>query len=260
MRRVDNVHDADATKLHKDWTTFFEITEPASNCTVFVIRGTQHPLEILQDINVFAPIAIPQLASLIGPDLTSVAARAVLVLSTAMYGSWMQKNYYSTLLEHVQERVKQYPERSFYITGHSLGGGLAKLVSIETKVPAITFSSPGVAATRDLVAAHEEDGEDWLHRASYTVIPDNDVVPRVDGQLGVQIPIGCKAAPWKCHSSGETLCDLVHSCGSKMDHPVEVDCGLCPMHAHLFDACHDKTNERHAFLASTPKSSDLLEI
>mmetsp|Transcript_82346 Transcript_82346/g.128572 ORF Transcript_82346/g.128572 Transcript_82346/m.128572 type:complete len:175 (-) Transcript_82346:222-746(-) len=174
----------------------------------------------------------------------------------------MQKNYYSSLLSHVQSRQKADPNRQYYLTGHSLGGGLAKLVSIGTKVPAITFSSPGVSATRMLVAKDSKDGEgaeDTLHRMTYTVVPDNDVVPRVDYQLGIQIPISCKDNPLGCHSSGETLCDLVYSCGSKLDHPVDVSCELCPRHAHLFAGCRH-VSERNSALTSKRNSADEFEI
>jgi len=248
-RRID-VMNPDS--VQKDWTTFFELANPINETSVFAVRGTHLPLEILQDLNIWSPIAIPQIASFIGPDLTSVAAQAVLVLSTALYGKWMQKQYYSELLKYVTDRKASDPNRRFYITGHSLGGGLAQLVSMETDIPAITFSSPGVAATRLLLStnrSYQDEAEARLHRLAYTVVPDNDLVPRVDTQLGTQIRIGCNSTPMGCHSLGETVCDLLFSCGKpQYQHSTEFSCKICPNHAHLFKSCQNYTKPREGGL------------
>merc|ERR1711862_1001016 len=78
-----------------------------------------------------------------------------------------------------------------------------------------------------------------IHRLDYTVVPDNDLVPRVDEQLGTQILTRCDSGnPKLCHSIGETLCDLLVSCGSAgFPQDVEVNCALCPKHAHYFKDC-----------------------
>jgi len=194
-------------------------------------------------MNIWAPIAIPQFASLFGPDLASVSARAVLVLSTGIYGQWIQKKYYSKLMEHVKKSIKADPGRRFYITGHSLGGGLAKLVTMETKIPAITFSSPGVENTRLLVSPNrttQDEAASILHDLSFTVIPNNDIVPRIDSQLGTTIQIDCSESPLACHAIGETLCGVLHMCGasSKSTAYKHINCNLCPAHRHLFAGCN----------------------
>lgn len=246
-RRVEHLDPTE--NLHQDWTTFFELSDPLNETTVFAIRGTHLPLEILQDFNIWAPIAIPQLASFLGPDLTSVSARAVLVLSTTIYGEWMQKKYYAKLLERVKHTVSSNPHKRFYITGHSLGGGLAKLVSMETDLPSITFSSPGVDATRMLLSSNttmEKKASALLHKKSYTVVPDNDIVPQVDSQLGTIMRIGCNRSPLDCHGIGGTLCELLFTCGASerwKKESVPVNCQLCPHHRHLFPACNRRPGE-----------------
>lgn len=254
QRRIDHV--TEPTELHQDWTTFFEFGSPDNKTSVFAVRGTHLPLEILQDINIWAPIAIPQFASFFGPDLTSVAAQAVLVLSTLLYGEYMQKKYYSELLRYVKTRIHEEKQRRFYITGHSLGGGLAQLVSMETDVPAITFSAPGVAATRLLISDNQtlqKKAAEHLHRLSYSVVPDNDLVPQVDKQLGTQIRVGCNLSPLGCHSVGETMCDLLLYCGhSNHTGAVDVRCDLCPSHRHHFKGCKArKTHDAQAVQLST---------
>jgi len=228
--------------LHQDWTTFFELADPSNETTIFVIRGTQTPLDIMQDLNIWSPIAIAQLAGMFGPDLSTTAARSVLVFSTVMYGQWIQKDYYANFLSHVKTRIKAEPDRRYYLTGHSLGGGLAKLVGAETLVTSITFSSPGLRSTSILLQdkVKQAEAQERLHRLSYTVVPDNDIVPRVDTQVGTAFHVGCRQGPLGCHSIGETLCELITHCGGIGDdggEPVKANCELCPAHSGAYKGC-----------------------
>merc|ERR1712194_767190 len=67
---------SEMSKTH-DWTTFFELTNAEDTATVFAVRGTHGFLDVMQDINIFAPVVITQLAALMGPDLRYAAAKAV---------------------------------------------------------------------------------------------------------------------------------------------------------------------------------------
>lgn len=46
--------------------------------------------------------------------------------------------------KHIKEIQNRSPGRSFYVTGHSLGGGLASLVGAKYRVPTVTFNAPGM--------------------------------------------------------------------------------------------------------------------
>ncbi|QKS56999.1 DUF2974 domain-containing protein [Paenibacillus barcinonensis] len=49
--------------------------------------------------------------------------------------------------DYVKEMQKKYPEASFTLTGHSLGGGNAQYAAVYTGLEAVTFSAPTVVAT-----------------------------------------------------------------------------------------------------------------
>jgi lipase ATG15 len=237
--------------MHQDWTTFFELSDPWNTTSVFAIRGTQMPLEIMQDLNIWAPIAIPQLFALTGPDLTEMSAQAMSYLSAGMYGQWIQQRYYTVLMEHVKSRIAAEPNRRYYITGHSLGGGLAKIVAMETGIPSVTFSSPGVYNTRLLVRSGvdntdtaQEQALHTLHLNDFTVTPDHDLVPKVDTQAGTEILIDCDAQALQCHSLGETLCSLLHQCGSNTDFERPISCELCPRNRRSFPECQKHSDFR----------------
>ncbi|CAJ1459365.1 unnamed protein product [Effrenium voratum] len=112
-----------------------------------------------------------------GPSLSNAAAESVALLSTMMYGDGIQKQYFSHLLDHVQKRKEKFPNRRFYITGHSLGGGLAKLVASKVSMQAVTFMAPGLGTTGYVVFREHRNEE--LRHSALTIMPENDVVSRV---------------------------------------------------------------------------------
>ena len=71
---------SDKTHGYYDWTTFFELADPRNETTLFAVRGTQSPLEVLQDVNIFTPVAVTQIAAYFGPDLTSSVTKTVFLL------------------------------------------------------------------------------------------------------------------------------------------------------------------------------------
>ncbi|CAE8733366.1 unnamed protein product, partial [Polarella glacialis] len=147
-------------------------------------------LDVLDDLNIWAPASIMQAFSVAGPSLSSAVAEAVALLSTVMYGQGMQKEYFAELLQTVQSRKTSMPNRRFYITGHSLGGGLAKLVAAKVGLQAVTFMAPGLSTTSYVVFG--EHMQKQLRHTSLTVMPDNDIVSRMDKQAGGVIQTDCE--------------------------------------------------------------------
>jgi len=153
-----------------------------------------------------------QMFSFFGPELASGStAHGVVLLSTTMYGSF-QKRYFEVLLDRVQRAVKAAPDRRFYITGHSLGGGLAKLVAAKVGIQAITFMAPGLSTTNFVVFG--EDSSEMQRQTAFTVQPDNDIISRVDNQVGIVVQTKCQNSPAYCHQMYPLLCELYRRCGS----------------------------------------------
>ncbi|CAE7677164.1 unnamed protein product [Symbiodinium microadriaticum] len=208
-------------------TTYFEFWDPENSTIVFAIRGTNSMLDVLDDLNIWGPAAIMQAFSLAGPSLSSAVAESVALLSTVMYGESMQKQYFSDLLAHVRSRTTQLPDRRFYITGHSLGGGLAKLVAAKTHMQAVTFMAPGLGTTSYVV--YREHMLEELRHISLTIMPENDVVSRVDTQTGITIKTDCDGNPLHCHQLYSTICTLLQTCGSGRagEAALALPCGAC---------------------------------
>ncbi|CAE7034745.1 unnamed protein product [Symbiodinium sp. CCMP2456] len=208
-------------------TTYFEFWDPENSTIVFAIRGTNSMLDVLDDLNIWGPAAIMQAFSLAGPSLSTAVAESVALLSTVIYGESMQKQYFSDLLAHVRSRKTQLPDRRFYITGHSLGGGLAKLVAAKTHMQAVTFMAPGLGTTSYVV--YREHMLEELRHISLTIMPENDVVSRVDTQTGITVKTDCDGNPLHCHQLYPTICTLLQTCGSGRagEAALALPCGAC---------------------------------
>lgn len=178
---------------YNDWTTFFELADPSNETTIFAVRGTQSPLDVMQDLNIFTPVAVTQIAAYFGPDLTSSVTKTVFALFSGL--PTIDKDFFQVLLEHVKNRVKGSPDRRFYLTGHSLGGGLAKLVALEVGQKSVTFAAPGLRYTSQMLLSDTAFSKDQLlasgDRLGTVVVPEHDLVSRVDQQLGAQLGIAC---------------------------------------------------------------------
>lgn len=77
--------------------------------------------------------ALMQTLDFVGPDISSGAwGESVAELSTLVPLSMISaERSFSSVLAATEFMMKAFPERLFYITGHSLGGGVAKLVSLK---------------------------------------------------------------------------------------------------------------------------------
>lgn len=207
-----------------DWTTFFEFFDPENTTTVFAVRGTSTPLDVLDDLNIFTPAAIIQAMSLAGPSMSAAVADVVFI--KGMHA----KEYFQALASHVDERLRSEPKRRFYLTGHSLGGGLAKLVASQRNIEAVTFMAPGLSMTSTIVYGKHNStvAQENLRQTSLTVVPANDVVSRVDYHGGAVVNVPCDDHFWNCHLIHPTICTIMELCGSGREGGLWLPCDGCP--------------------------------
>ncbi|CAN0497237.1 unnamed protein product, partial [Ectocarpus sp. 12 AP-2014] len=140
-----------------------------------------------------------------------------------LFGLQQQAHYYRPLLEY----VRAIEGRNVVLTGHSLGGGLARIVGALEKATSICFSPPGIAQSyrKFSVGAGALDRA-LLHQMSVSIIPEYDFVPMIDTQarestnddlVGLIQLISCdtagKALQLSCHMLEGTICDIIRHCG-----------------------------------------------
>ena len=107
-------------------------------------------------------------------------------------------------------------EYTFYdnvvIVGHSLGGGLAKLFGRMVKKQAISLSGPGINAFHSLWN-YEGESENF-EISAIDLVPDRDLVPRVEVSGGTIYRIVCKFGAFGCHSKVNSLCEVLIMCNN----------------------------------------------
>jgi len=211
------------------YTTFLHISRGSTS--VIAVRGTWSALETLQDLNFWTPVAFMQLASLVGPSMfdRNYLVRAMVTFSHPLFQT--KKNQFYDLYTYTAEYMKIAKPKKLYITGHSLGGGLANVIGALAGIPAITFSSPGLRDSAFIMQPSPTNSA--LTRRSITVAPQWDIVPKIDAQSGTLFPIEC---PYKdasmCHGLDATMCELLSACGDGGGRNIARGyvrkCGMCP--------------------------------
>eukprot|EP00929_Paragymnodinium_shiwhaense_P063098 TRINITY_DN31543_c0_g1_i2.p1 TRINITY_DN31543_c0_g1~~TRINITY_DN31543_c0_g1_i2.p1 ORF type:complete len:814 (+),score=60.06 TRINITY_DN31543_c0_g1_i2:68-2509(+) len=74
-------------KVDADWTTFYEFYNSQTKTTVFAIRGTSAILDVLNDVNIWAPAVFMQAFEFMGPQFSSSASEAIARMTTMVTGT-----------------------------------------------------------------------------------------------------------------------------------------------------------------------------
>lgn len=192
-------------------TTFVHIRRHNSNTSVVAIRGTSSVAEIFQDVNFWMPSAFLQVAQILGPSLFNI--RGILPFMTGHFPEYRDEQI-AKLMNYTRDLTKAKNE-TVYVTGHSLGGGLATMVGGMLNIPAVTFSAPGIGDTSAILDP-QPDLKTFLLRLRHigvNVVPDGDAVPQVDKQSGMVVPLDCNASALDCHALKRTMCKILAACG-----------------------------------------------
>jgi hypothetical protein len=114
------------------------------------------------------------------------------------------RDYHSPVVAYVDGIA----DRRVVVAGHSLGGGLAKMVGAHARRPAVSFSGPGVLdSTRKLNLSAA-----FLHRHMLNVVPDRDLVSTVGTMEGTVATWACPLDFVTCHYPTVQLCHLLALC------------------------------------------------
>jgi lipase ATG15 len=118
--------------------------------------------------------------------------------------------YVNTGMEVITNYSSQFADGSeVIITGHSLGGGLAKILAARNGFQAIAISGPGITAVESLYGWKSEH----IPNSFVNVVPNLDPVAGVDRASGSSFMIPCEAGPIACHNIWRSQCMLATICG-----------------------------------------------
>lgn len=106
------------------------------------------------------------------------------------------------------------PDEDVLITGHSLGGGLAKILSLQTGIQSVAVSGPGV---RFIGQFYKNETVKNIKLTILDVIPGEDLIARVDQSIGSQMNIPCKRG-LACHNQRRAMCQMAAMCNTMVEH------------------------------------------
>ncbi|KAI3652972.1 hypothetical protein MP228_002397 [Amoeboaphelidium protococcarum] len=96
------------------------------------------------------------------------------------------------------------------LTGHSMGGGLAFIIGAHLGIPAVGFSSPGLAYSSIIYKLTQKA----LMTQTVNIVPLNDPVPKFDLQISQVQNVPCDADfSVDCHSLDRTVVEIMKICG-----------------------------------------------
>jgi len=223
-----------------------EIQEPNMDkpLLVIAIRGTD-PMkmsDMLEDIRMWTEPVAMSILSTVFPTVRAWPRRTAEMVINGIHdfmdalgtpdNSWS----YNELVHHVSE-IPRERYRQVILTGHSLGGGMAAIVSVLTHFPVVGITPPGIywsiakhnrnssggaaVAREPLQAAAQSKGGDvssWMHHQSLTLVVENDWVNGIlDDHGGLVQMMTCdrsqESLQLACHMIESTICHIFNRCG-----------------------------------------------
>jgi lipase ATG15 len=111
-----------------------------------------------------------------------------------------------------------------FITGASLGGGVAMISGAQTGTPTVSISGPGPILPRKIF--HPPLTVESIDSNVYNFIPERDYIARLGGRPMFYQNAMCIASNnnlFGCHSMWRSFCEINYRCGSN-GRPVACRC------------------------------------
>jgi hypothetical protein len=211
---------------------FVHLYSVAKNVSVVSVRGTrggESAMDWMQNANIWSEAVSLQMMSLVVPlvNIWSIPGIQWFV-SIASWAELMfphsPNHHYHLVIEDYVHEIMAQPGQfgSVMMVGHSLGGGLAKIVAARNQLQALAFGSPGIL----FEAAKLGIDSTTLNGLVTTVAAAVDVVPKISRQAGGVQHIECRdpsPTPPSCHNMTRILCELAFSCRD-VRIPAHVEC------------------------------------
>ena len=210
IKSSDKVNDGKNVKMVQ-----YNVINKKNAITILAIKGTTFNKDIFLDAQLYFSSICLNLLSTFSVFTTkdTYSFRFIEYSLSILYRLFFKYHIINNYMKSL-ERAYIDHEYTFFnnvvIVGHSLGGGLAKLFGRMMKKQAISLSGPGVNAFHSLWE-YEGKSENF-EISAIDLVPDKDLVPRVEVSGGTVYRIICKEGILNCHSKYYSLCEVLIMC------------------------------------------------
>ena len=198
------------------------VPSSSRNVTVFSIRGSTTDVDWWLDFELLASSALFTLARRI-PIITRTESRTASILTRFMTLPIRHMNEITLSYKYTKTLFKAYDDymydhkdnnNTIIFVGHSLGGAMSKIMANKYAKQSVAISGPGITPIEQLY--RPKDQYDMYFKSTFIdVVPDNDIVPRVETEGGVKYRLLCENSNYNCHSIERTLCMTGILCGQE---------------------------------------------
>ena len=183
--------------------------------TILAIKGTSYNIDIYLDMQLYFSSVLLNLLSTFSilSEKNSLSFRLIEYSLNIPYRIFFRYLIIDSYIKNLQDAYRaneKYFFKNVAIVGHSLGGGLSKLFGRIIGKQAISLSGPGINAFHSLW--NYKGKSENFGMSAIDLIPDKDLVPRVEVSGGTIYRIICKEGVLNCHSKDKSLCEVLIMC------------------------------------------------
>ncbi len=191
---------------------------PDHKIRLMAIRGTLRLNEFLYDLNIYSLPQSLQLFNKLTPVIGFLPENMVRIIIKYLNADrilGVEEKVDEVYLIAQKYRNKSLQNKDeFIISGHSLGGIIAGIISAKLEVSGIALSPAGIST---LLKRYDINDEEKVLKSLTTITMQNDIFGKVDKHLGSVNQLACRYDTSNnsniCHYPSSMLCEIYLACG-----------------------------------------------
>jgi lipase ATG15 len=188
---------------------------------VVSIRGTLDDIDAMADVELWAASFVMNVLTMTVPLFSGYTQESIAFFGYTMnLPRYMFKNF--SLIGGYVQRIWQYVNETVadercdgevMLAGHSLGGGLSKIIASIAGLQAFAVSGPGIAALQFFYPPVDPH----IKNSFINIVPNLDPIAVIDRTYGTDLNIPCEEGLFACHDIWRSQCTMLALCGKLAD-------------------------------------------
>jgi hypothetical protein len=185
--------------------------------TVFTIQASIKRLDYWLDLEIFLSSGILTICRILTINkYESLTSRVITWFLTIPLRTMEKFTLFKVYLDHLDDEIDGIiknikDDRNIIFSGHSLGGGMAKYLGLKYHKESVAVSGPGIASL-EYKFNDERNYYKYFKSNFIDVVPDHDIVPRLESSGGIRYRVLCEKGFFTCHLVERILCQVGAMC------------------------------------------------